>query len=227
LHVVYAVGQAPNLKVALFLCTYNSAIAYLEHRQCGSSTQHSSTTIKYTFGLVLLLSEHQGSQIMPSSISCGIRCIIGFCALNFILWGVAQTLAIWNYDLVASWNLQEPRSIANETVVATNQAIAMADTLIMLPLFAMSIVGLYQRKLYGVVCTWMVFGITLYWPVVWWMSRITYSKSASTTRRCCQHSLEGERPFGDRGNISIWCLGQLVYVPPERSSRLAEGRFCF
>lgn len=114
---------------------------------------------------------------MSSSISCGIRCIIGFCAFNFILWGVAQTLAIWNYDLVASWKLQEPRSIVDETVVATNQAIAMADTVIMLPLFAMSIIGLQQRKFYGVVCTWMVFGITLYWPVVWWMSRITY-KSA-------------------------------------------------
>jgi hypothetical protein len=78
---------------------------------------------------------------------------------------------------VASWKLQEPRSIVDETVVATNQAIAMADTAIMLPLFVMSIVGLHQRKFYGVVCAWMVFGITLYWPVVWWMSRITY-KSA-------------------------------------------------
>jgi hypothetical protein len=114
---------------------------------------------------------------MSSSTSCGVRCISGFCAFNFILWGVAQTLAIWNYDLVASWKLQEPRSMVDETVVATNQAIAMADTAIMLPLFAMSIVGLHQRKFYGVVCAWMVFGITLYWPVVWWMSRITY-KSA-------------------------------------------------
>jgi hypothetical protein len=41
----------------------------------------------------------------------------------------------------------------------------------------MAIVGLLRKKFYGVVCSWMLLGIALYWPVVFVMSRFTYASA--------------------------------------------------
>jgi hypothetical protein len=109
-------------------------------------------------------------------LSTGIKVLVGFLIIHALLL-VTQTWAVWDYDLMASWKLQEPRSMATEAVVQSNRAIGLADTVIMLPLSVMAIVGLLRRQFYGVVCSWMLLGIALYWPVVFVMSRFTFASA--------------------------------------------------
>jgi hypothetical protein len=109
-------------------------------------------------------------------LSLGIKALIGFLIAHALLL-LTQTWAVFDYDTVASMKLQEPRSMADEAVVQANRAIGLADTLIMLPLNTMAVVGLLRRKFYGVICSWMLLGIALYWPIVFVMSRFTYASA--------------------------------------------------
>ena len=112
------------------------------------------------------------SELPP--LSTGLRVLILLLVLHLLLL-CTQTWAVWDYDLMASFKLQEPRSMADEAVVQSNRAVGLADTIIMIPLSLMAIVGLSSKQFYGVVTSWMLLGIALYWPVVYVMSRITYA----------------------------------------------------
>ena len=107
----------------------------------------------------------------------GVKLIIGFHLLSFLLWSVGQTGALIAYDTVAGWGLQDARDQIDPVIVQVNKAIALTDTIIMLPLFIVAAVGLIRMRFYGVVASWMVFGMTLYWPVVFWSAQAFYAKS--------------------------------------------------
>eukprot|EP00339_Tiarina_fusa_P024415 CAMPEP_0117052114 /NCGR_PEP_ID=MMETSP0472-20121206/36026_1 /TAXON_ID=693140 ORGANISM="Tiarina fusus, Strain LIS" /NCGR_SAMPLE_ID=MMETSP0472 /ASSEMBLY_ACC=CAM_ASM_000603 /LENGTH=155 /DNA_ID=CAMNT_0004766623 /DNA_START=91 /DNA_END=555 /DNA_ORIENTATION=+ len=109
-------------------------------------------------------------------LSIGLKVLVGFIILHALLL-LTQTWAVFDYDTVAGLKLQEPRSMADEAVVQTNRAIGLGDTIIMLPLNIMAIVGILSRKFYGVICSWMLLGAALYWPVVFVMSRFTYASA--------------------------------------------------
>jgi hypothetical protein len=106
-----------------------------------------------------------------TKIPLGIKVILGFHLFNTIIWFFGQTLAVFNYDLVASWGLQDPRSLIDPAIVEGNRGIALADTIILLPLFVIAILGLLKRKIYGLITSLLAFGISLYWPVVFWSSQ--------------------------------------------------------
>lgn len=116
-------------------------------------------------------SYHSAQQL-----SSGIKVLIGFLFFHALLL-LTQTGAVLDYDLMAGWKLQEPRSMADEAVVQSNRAIGLADTFIVLPLNAMALYGILCRKFYGVICCWLLLGIALYWPVVFVMSRFTYASA--------------------------------------------------
>jgi len=110
-------------------------------------------------------------------LSNGLKLIIGFHILNFLVWGIGQGGAVISYDKVAEWGLQDPRILLDPAIVAVNKAIGLADMILLLPLFAGAAVGLLKRKLYGTVLSWMVLGISIYWPIVFLCSQFYYEKS--------------------------------------------------
>ncbi|UCH74585.1 MAG: hypothetical protein JSU82_01650 [Rhodospirillales bacterium] len=113
----------------------------------------------------------------PQKLPAGIIAIIAFHLASLVLWFFGQTLAVIDYDMVAGWGLQAPRAETEPVVVAVNRAVGLTDTLIMLPLFVPAAIGLLRRRLWGAVCSWLVFGITLYWPVIFWTSEAFYARA--------------------------------------------------
>lgn len=109
-------------------------------------------------------------------LSLSLRIIIGFHLVNLVLWFFGQMGAFFWYDTAASWGLQESRQGNDPAVIQNNIGTGLADTFIAFPLFAMAAWGLWRRKFYGVVCSWMVFYHSLYWPMVYWMSCLMYKQ---------------------------------------------------
>jgi len=107
-----------------------------------------------------------------------IKVIIGFHLFNIILWTIGQGGAVISYDTVADWGLQDPRHLIDPVIVEVNRAIGLADMFTMIPLFIIAVVGLWQLKFYGAVASWMVFGFSIYWPVVFFASQYFYGQSA-------------------------------------------------
>jgi hypothetical protein len=106
----------------------------------------------------------------------GIRFIIGFHLLNIFLWTIGQGGAVIDYDTVAGWGLHDPRSLLDPVIVEVNRGIGLADMIVMIPLFIMAVTGLWRLKFYGAVASWMVLGISIYWPFVYWSSQYFYGQ---------------------------------------------------
>ena len=115
------------------------------------------------------------SSSSPPPLSLALKAIVVFHIVNAGLWLVGQSLAVWQYDLVASWGLQVPRELLDDAVVETNRAIGMADTVILNPVYIVAAVGLLNRKFYGVVCSWMAFALTMYWTSIGCTLDIAYA----------------------------------------------------
>jgi hypothetical protein len=98
----------------------------------------------------------------------GVWVLIGFHIFSLVIWFFGQTLAIFAYDTVAGWGLQGARDLLDPVIVEVNRAIGLTDTLVMLPLFVVASIGLSRRRFFGAVASWLVFGMTLYWPVIYW-----------------------------------------------------------
>lgn len=114
-------------------------------------------------------------MIQRSKLPLGVKVIIGFHVLSFVIWFLGQTGAVVAYDKAATWGLQDPRALLDPVIVEVNRGIGLADTIIMLPLFIVATVGLIRRRFYGAMASWLVFGMTLYWPVVFWCSQYFYA----------------------------------------------------
>lgn len=112
--------------------------------------------------------------MITAKLPLGIKVIVGFHIFSFVIWFFGQTVAVVAYDRVAAWGLQEPRALIDPVIVEVNRAIGLTDTLVMLPLFIVGAVGLLRRRFYGAVASWLVFGMTIYWPVVFWCSQGFY-----------------------------------------------------
>jgi len=110
----------------------------------------------------------------------GVKVIIGFHLVSLLLWLVGQTGAVVAYDTVAGWGLQDPRNLLDPAIVEVNRGIGLADTLVMLPLHAAAALGLWKGRFYGVVTSWMVFGVTVYWPLVFWCSQYFFDRAGVT-----------------------------------------------
>jgi hypothetical protein len=108
----------------------------------------------------------------------GIKVIIGFHVISFLLWSFGQTGAVVAYDTVAAWGFQDPRVLLDPAIVEVNRGIGLADTLVMLPLFVVAVIGLLRRRFFGAMASWLVFGMTLYWPTVFWCSQFFYAQGA-------------------------------------------------
>jgi hypothetical protein len=110
----------------------------------------------------------------------GIKVIIGFHIFSFAIWSFGQTGAVIDYDRVAEWGLQDPRVLIDPVIVAVNSGIGLADTIIMLPFFVVATIGLLRMRFYGAVASWLAFGMTLYWPTVFWCTQGFYAAAGIT-----------------------------------------------
>ena len=108
----------------------------------------------------------------------GIKCIIGFHLFNILLWTIGQGGAVISYDTVAEWELQAPRNLIDPVIVEVNRGIGLADMITMIPLFVFAVIGLWRLKFFGAVASWMVFGFSIYWPVVFWTSQYFYGQAS-------------------------------------------------
>lgn len=123
------------------------------------------------------LASAKGTRMTTSSqVSTGIKLIIAFHLGSALLWTFGQTWAVIDYDRAAGWGLQDPRSMVDPVVVEVNRAIGLADTLLMLPLHLAAAIGLWRMRLWGAVVSWLVFGMTMYWPLVFWCSQFLYGQ---------------------------------------------------
>lgn len=111
-----------------------------------------------------------------ASLTGGIKVLLSFLIFHLAI-VLTQTWALFDYDLMARNKLQEPRFLADEAVVQSNRAICAAHSVVMLPLSIIAIVGLLRHQFYGVICTWMLLGTALYWPVNFVASRFTYASA--------------------------------------------------
>jgi hypothetical protein len=107
----------------------------------------------------------------------GVKVIIGFHLFSLVIWFFGQSVAVVAYDMVAEWGLQDSRALVDPVIVEVNRAIGLTDTIVMLPLFIVAAVGLLHRRFYGAVASWLAFGMTLYWPVVFWTSQGFYAQA--------------------------------------------------
>ena len=112
---------------------------------------------------------------LSASLPPALKCILCFLIIHLIII-TTQVWAVFDYDKIASYKLQEPRILADEAVVQSNRAIGVGDISVM-TLNVAAIVGVSRQRWYGVVCTFMVLGVALYWPVNFVATRFTYAFS--------------------------------------------------
>ena len=108
----------------------------------------------------------------------GVKIIIGFHLVSIVLWIIGQGGAVISYDTVAQWGFQDPRESLDPVIFEANRGIGFADFVIQIPLFISAAIGLWLRRFYGAVCSWLVLGITIYWPVVHWAKQYFFKQAA-------------------------------------------------
>jgi len=75
-------------------------------------------------------------------------------------------MSLVNYDFTVAIYLQEAQDVVGEMGVAVNKAFGVGDTVIYIPLLLSGLIGLWQRKQWGLWPLVGALGITAYWPVV-------------------------------------------------------------
>ena len=74
--------------------------------------------------------------------------------------------------------LQEASETIDPVIVVVNRGIGLADFLIGVPLFIIAIMGLWRLRFFGAVFSWMILGISLYWPTVAWAKQSFYIQAS-------------------------------------------------
>lgn len=91
--------------------------------------------------------------------------LVSFLTVSILLMLAGQTMAVLNYDLVASLGLQESPEEIGAFGVQMNRAFGAGDSVVYIPLMVFSIVGLLRRRFWSIVTTSAVAGVSLYWSI--------------------------------------------------------------
>jgi len=89
--------------------------------------------------------------------------IIVFLIVSMVLLLMGQTMAIFNYEFAVKLGLQEDFKEVSEFGVQINRAFGAGDTVVYIPLMAISLVGLLLKRRWSLVTTAAVMGISAYW----------------------------------------------------------------
>lgn len=88
-----------------------------------------------------------------------------FIALSIVLMLSGQTMSVFNYSLAVELGLQESYEQVGESGVQVNRAFGAGDTIIYIPLLIASLIGLWLRKRWALICTAAAVGVSAYWSV--------------------------------------------------------------
>ena len=89
--------------------------------------------------------------------------VTGFLAVSMILLLMGQTMALIDYDFAVQLGLQESIKDVSSYGVQVNRAFGAGDTMVYIPLIALSLIGLMLRKRWSLLTTAAVMGVSLYW----------------------------------------------------------------
>ena len=89
--------------------------------------------------------------------------IVIFLLLSLAILLIGQTMALIDYDFAVQLGLQESIKDVGQFGMQSNRAFAVADTIVYIPLIAVSIIGLIQKKRWSLYTTGAVMGISIYW----------------------------------------------------------------
>jgi hypothetical protein len=111
-------------------------------------------------------SQEKGEKTMPNERRpIGFWVIVVFLVVSTVLMLVGQTMSIFDYDLTVRLGLQESREQVGELGVQVNRSFGVGDTVVYIPLFIASLVGLWLGKRWSLLTTAAVFGVSAYWSV--------------------------------------------------------------
>ena len=96
----------------------------------------------------------------------GFWILIGLGTLLAVFLFVGQTLSLFDYDLTVSLGLQESEYEITKVGIAWAKGFAFGDTIFYLPILLVGIVGLLERKEWGIFAMFGSLAITAYWPIV-------------------------------------------------------------
>ena len=111
-------------------------------------------------------------------VSLGIMFIIGFHILNIVMWTIGQGGSVIAYDTIAEMGLVDSRDTIDPFIVVVNKGIGFADFLIGVPLFILAVIGMWRKRFWGALFSWMVFGIGFYWTSVAWSKQYFYLEAS-------------------------------------------------
>jgi hypothetical protein len=89
--------------------------------------------------------------------------IVVFFILSAVMLLAGQTTALFDYGLAVRLGLQEGVGVVGEYGVGINRAFGAGDTLVYIPLIALSVLGLFLTKRWSLVTSAAVMGISIYW----------------------------------------------------------------
>ena len=89
--------------------------------------------------------------------------ITAFLSVSLLLLLMGQTMAVIDYDFAVQLGLQEDIKDVSIYGVHVNRAFGAGDTLVYIPLMALSIAGLILRKRWSLLTTAAVMGVSAYW----------------------------------------------------------------
>ena len=89
--------------------------------------------------------------------------VIVFMSVSVALLVLGQTTAVFDYEFAVNLGMREDVSEIGEFGVQLNRAFGAADTVIYIPLIAVSIVGLILKKRWALFTSASVMGISAYW----------------------------------------------------------------
>ena len=87
----------------------------------------------------------------------------GFLTVSMILLLMGQTMALVDYDYAVQLGLQESVKEVSSFGVQVNRAFGAGDTIVYVPLIALSIIGLVLKKRWSLITAAAVMGISAYW----------------------------------------------------------------
>jgi hypothetical protein len=90
--------------------------------------------------------------------------IFGILIVIMLLTG--QMISFIDYEFTVSLGLQESVDDIGMMGVATNKAFGVGDTVVYLPILLIGLIGLWQKKEWGIFAMTSALGITVYWPIV-------------------------------------------------------------
>ena len=108
------------------------------------------------------------------NLKLGIKLIIGFHILNAVMFIVGQGESVVAYDTVTEWGLvHDRRAYSDPFIIVLNKAIGLADVMVV-PIFIVAAIGLWQKRFYGLMASFIVLGINFYWTLVAWIKQYYY-----------------------------------------------------